>query len=142
MGAEGIRVSVMRFGMKACNNETLWTGAEGTLHVMNGIRTGAGIFATSGALFVATSLESLGSQKNENSESGFGCGGTRDVVIFDGEATLFISSASGFQKKENSDVTFIQFLSFWIPKKGELGDGFRMWRYWRCSDFRRRCDPK
>ncbi len=38
-------------------------GAEGTLHVMNGIGTGAGIFAISGALFVATSLVSLGSRK-------------------------------------------------------------------------------
>ncbi len=63
-------------------------------------------FATSGAFFVATSFDSSGSQKKENSESGFGCRDAIDAVIFDRDATSLVSSASGFQKKERSETGF------------------------------------
>ncbi len=61
MGADVIRASVMRFGMKACTNKTLWTGAEVTLHVMIGFGTGVDSFVTVDVLFEATSFDSSAS---------------------------------------------------------------------------------
>ncbi len=55
-----------------------------------------------------TSFDSSGSQKKENSEEGFGCGDTGDVVNFDRDATSFFSSASGLQKKDRSEMSFIR----------------------------------
>ncbi len=97
----------MRFGVKAFIEETRWTGAVRTLHEMIGFGTGAVNFSTSGAVFVATSFVSSGSQKKENSDSSFGRGDDGDALIFIGEATLFMSSVSGFQKKDSSVMGFI-----------------------------------
>ncbi len=80
---------------------------EGTLHVMIGIRMGAVNFATSGALFVATSFASLGVQEKEYSEDGVECRDVIDVEILEGEATLFMSSVSGIQNKERSEMGFV-----------------------------------
>ncbi len=97
-------------------------GADGILHVMIGFGTSAGIFATSGAFFVATSLDSSDSQKKEYSEVGFGCRDTGDVVIFDGEATSFISSSSGFQKKtDRKRLSFFPQLLNSKKKRSETG---------------------
>ncbi len=76
-------------------------GVIGTLHVMIGIGTGAVNIATSGALFVATSFVSSGSQKKENSDS---------ESIFEGwdEVIPFVCSASGSQKKEYSVMCFVR----------------------------------
>ncbi len=74
--------------------------------MMIGFGIGAENFSILGALFVATLLESSDSQKKVNSGSSFRCGDVRDVVTFDGEATSFMSSASGFQKNENSQTGF------------------------------------
>ncbi len=97
----------MNIGVMAHTGMTCWIGGEGTVHVMIRIRTGAENFATSGALFVATSFASLGVQKKVYSEDGVGCRDVIDVEILEGEATLFMSSVSGIQKK------------------GEIRDGFR-----------------
>ncbi len=72
-------------------------GGKGTLIVMIGFGISAKNFATSGALFVATSFISSGCQKKVNSDSQFGSGE---------EVISFISSASGSQKKENSEMGF------------------------------------
>ncbi len=88
-------------------------GGEGTLHVMIGIGTGAENFATSGALFVASSFASSGVQKKERSDSVFESGDVNDVVIFDGKAFSFVSSASGIQKKDRSEMGFV---------RGDTGD--------------------
>ncbi len=103
MGGERIRVSVMSIGAKACIEETCCTEGEGTLHMMIGFGFSVVNFAISGAFFVAISFTSLDSQKKVNSEIDFGC---RDAVILDGEVTLFMSSASGFQKKDRSVMGF------------------------------------
>ncbi len=55
---------------------------------MIGMGIGAVNFSISGALFVATSFDSLGSQKKENLEdSDLGCEDAGDVVTFDGDVT-------------------------------------------------------
>ncbi len=88
--------------MKAFIGMTCWIADEGTVHVMIGIGMGAENFATGGSFFAATSLVSLDSQKKENSEdSDFGCRDIRDEVI------SFTSSASGSQKKERSETSFV-----------------------------------
>ncbi len=94
--------------MNAHTRVTCRIGTVGTLYVMIGFGIGAENFAISGAFLIATSFISSDSQKKENSETGFGCGDAGDAVILDGEATSFMSSASGFQKK------------------GQIRDGFRM----------------
>ncbi len=80
MGSEGIRVSAMNIGVKAHTGVTCWMGTIGTLHVMIGFGISAENFLTGGALFVATSFDSSGSQKKENLEDGFGCRDVGDVV--------------------------------------------------------------
>ncbi len=74
MGGEGIRVSVMRFGMMVSIVETLWMGGEGTLIMMIGSGFSVVNFATGGSFSVVTSFDSSasGSQKNESSETCFG----------------------------------------------------------------------
>ncbi len=107
-GDDVTQVSVMRLGMKARTEETCWAGGEGTLNVMIGFGIGAENFATWGALFVATSFDSSGSQKEKYSEdSSFGSGDVGDVVTFDREVTSFVSSALEFQKKERLEMSFI-----------------------------------
>ncbi len=103
---EVTRVSMMRFGVTTCTDETCWIGTVGTLQVMIGIGMGAANFAISGAFFIATSSASLDSQKKVNSDFGFGCD-TDEVETFDGEAFSFDSSASGFQKNESSETSFV-----------------------------------
>ncbi len=97
----------MGFGMKACTGMTCWIGGIGTLIMMIGFGFSVVNFST-GALFVATSLVSLGSQKKDNSDSGFRCRDADEVETFDGEAFSFESSASGFQKKESSEMGFVR----------------------------------
>ncbi len=70
-GGEGIRASVMRFEVTACSVVTLWTGGEGILYMMIFFGIGVVNLATSGALFVVTSLVFSGSQKKVNSGSRF-----------------------------------------------------------------------
>ncbi len=77
------------------------------MHVMIGFGFGVENFSISGVLFVVTSFASLGSQKKENSETGFRSEDVGDVVIFIGEASWFESLASEFQKKERSEMDFI-----------------------------------
>ncbi len=70
--------------------------------------TGAENFVTSGALFVVTSLVSSGSQKKVYSEdSDFGSRDVGDVVTFIEEAISSVSSASGFQKNDRSEIDFV-----------------------------------
>ncbi len=88
-------------------------GGEGILYVTIGIGMGAVNFVTSGALFVATSLASSDSQKKDNSNSGFRCRDADEVETFDGEAFSFIFSASGFQKDDRSEMSFV---------RGDTGD--------------------
>ncbi len=107
MGGEAIRTSVMRFVVKVCIEETLWTGGEGILYVMIGIGTGAMNFSTGGSFFAVTSFVSSGSQKKVYSEDRFGSGDVREVVTFDRKAISFDSSASGFQMKESSEMSFV-----------------------------------
>ncbi len=102
MGDEGIRTSVMKFGAKACTGMTRWMGGEGILYVMIFFGTSAENFSTSVALFVVTSLASLGVQKKVSSESDFGCRDVKDEVI------SFVSSASESQKKEISETGFMR----------------------------------
>ncbi len=68
--------------------------------MMIGIGTGAVNIATSGALFIATSFVSSGSQKKENSDSDFGSDDVGEAVI------SFVSSASESHKKERPDSGF------------------------------------
>ncbi len=82
-------------------------GGDGTLNVTIGIGMGAVNFAIGGSFFVASSFISSGDQKKEYSGSVFGSRDVDDVEILDGEATLFISSASGFQKKDRSETDFV-----------------------------------
>ncbi len=65
-------------------------------------------FATGGSFFVASSFISSGDQKKEYSGSVFGSGDVDDVEILDGEATLFMSSTSEFQKKDRSETDFMR----------------------------------
>ncbi len=125
MGGDVIRVSVMQFGVMTCTDETCWIGTVGTLQVMIGIGTGAESFAILGAFFVVTSSVSLDSQKKENSEDDVVCGG---VETFEGEATLFMSLTSGFQKKDSSEMSFV---------RGDTGEettflGGAIQRVWTC----------
>ncbi len=65
-------------------------------------------FATGGSFFVATSFVSPGSQKKVYLEdSDFRCRDVEDAVNFIGEVTSFVSLASGFQKKESSEMGFV-----------------------------------
>ncbi len=64
-------------------------------------------FATEGSFFIATSFVSSGSQKKVYSEVDFGCRDDGDEVTFVREAISFDSSASEFQKKESSEMSFI-----------------------------------
>ncbi len=75
--------------------------------MMIGFGFSAENFLTLGALFVATSFVSSGSQKKENSDSSFRSGDVGEVVTFDGDAISFVSSASGFQKKDRSVMDFV-----------------------------------
>ncbi len=113
MGGEGIHASLMRFGVKACIDETFWTEGEGTLHVMICFRISGENFSISGTFFIATSLVSSGSQKKDTSDSGFRGRDADEVETFDGEAFSFMSSVSGFQKKESSETGFV---------RGDTGD--------------------
>ncbi len=97
----------MRFIVKACIEETLWTGGEGILYVMIFFGIGEVNFSTEDALFVATSLASSDSQKKVNLDSEFRCRDADDVETFEGEASSFMSSTSGFQKKNRSEMGFI-----------------------------------
>ncbi len=106
IGGNEIRPSEMRFGAKACTVEMCWIRGVGTSHVMIGMGTGAVNFSTSGALFVATSFISSGSQKKENSDFGFRCD-ANEVETFDGEAFSLESSASGFQKNKRLETAFV-----------------------------------
>ncbi len=106
-GGEGIRTSVMGFGARTHTGMTHWIGGEGTVHVMIGIGTGAENFATGGSFFVATSSDSSGVQKKVYSETRFGIGDVDDVETFEGEATSFVSLASGSQKKDRSEMDFM-----------------------------------
>ncbi len=67
-------------------------------------------FSISGTFFIATSFDSstLGSQKKENSDFGFGCGDVGDVVIFIEEVISYVFSALGIQKKERSEMSFVR----------------------------------
>ncbi len=99
VGVAGFHVVTIGEGEIEVNEATFWIGDEGTVYVMIGIGMGAANFAISGAFFVVISSVFLGSQKKVNSESDFGCG---DEVI------SFISSASGFQKKDRSETDFVR----------------------------------
>ncbi len=49
-----------------------------------------------------------GVQKKESSETRFGgTGNVGEVGTLEGEATLFMSSASGIQKKDRSEMSFV-----------------------------------
>ncbi len=106
MGGDEIRTSEMMFGMVACTDETFWTGAVGTLQETIGFGMGTENFATSGALFVATSFTSSGTQKKENSETRFRIGDVDDVGALERGAS-YVFSASGFQKNERSETAFV-----------------------------------
>ncbi len=56
---------------------------------------------------VATSFVSSGIQKKVSSGSVFESGEVDDVVTFIGEAMSYVSSVSGFQKKERSVMGFV-----------------------------------
>ncbi len=73
--------------MKGRTRETPWIGTMGT--GASEIRCGTDVdsFVTVDALFEATSLISLGFQKNENSEMTFLCEDTGDEVTFARGAT-------------------------------------------------------
>ncbi len=77
------------------------------MHMMIRIGTGAVNFSTEGVFFVATSFTSSDSQKKVNSDSEFRCGDVGVAVTFFGEVTSFVSSTSGFQKKERSVMGFV-----------------------------------
>ncbi len=124
MGSEGIQVSAMSIRVRASIVETRWIGTVETCEMEIRCGTGAVNSATSGALFVATSFDSSGSQKKEYSDSDFGCRDVGDVVTFIGDATSLVSLASEFQKKDRSEM------------------GFVMWRHRRCDEFRKRGDLK
>ncbi len=79
--------------------ETFWIGTVGSLHMTIGFGTGAENFTNSGAFFDSISFVSLDSQKKDNLDDWFGNG---DEVI------SFISSASGSQRKERSEMSFVQ----------------------------------
>ncbi len=112
MGDDGIRASVIWFEVKANIVETFWMGGEGTLIMMIGFGTSEVNFVTEGSFFVVSSLASSDSQKKVNSDFSFGCDAD-EVETFDGEAFSFESSASGFQKKERSETSFV---------RGDTGD--------------------
>ncbi len=101
MGGEGIRDSMMRFGM------TCRIGGDAIRETMICFGTSAENFAISSALFIAISFISSGCQKKVYSDSVFGSGDVDDVVTFDGVATSFIFSASGIQKKDRSEMDFV-----------------------------------
>ncbi len=65
-------------------------------------------FVTEGSFFVVTSFVSSGSQKKVYSEVDFGCRHVEDAVIFDEEMTWFVFLASGFQRKDRSETSFIR----------------------------------
>ncbi len=76
-GDDVIRVSEMWFGMTVHTGITCWTGSNAIGVSMIFFRIGVENFSISGALFVATSFTSSGSQKKESLDFGFSCG---DVV--------------------------------------------------------------
>ncbi len=80
-------------------------GGDGTLIMTIGFGFSAANFLTGGVFLVATSFDSSGSQKKDNSNSDFRC--TDKVETFDGEAISFDSSASGIQKKDRSGMGFV-----------------------------------
>ncbi len=65
-------------------------------------------FSNSGAFFVAISFVSSDSQKKVYSDSVFRCEDADDVETFEGEATSFVFSASGIQKKDSSVMDFVR----------------------------------
>ncbi len=93
--------------MTTCTVEMCWIGDVGTSHVMIEMGFSVVNFSISGMFFVATSFASSDSQKKDNPDSGFRCRDADEVETFDGEAFSFESSASGFQKKENSVMCFV-----------------------------------
>ncbi len=64
-------------------------------------------FGISGTFFVATSFASSGVQKKVYSEMRFRIRDVDDVETFEGEATSFVSSTSGFQKKDSSEMGLV-----------------------------------
>ncbi len=105
MGGDEIRDSEMNIGVMAHTGETCWTEGDAiqVLMILSDVKeqeiTSIG---TLSAWFC-----SLGTQKKESSETRFGIGDVDDVGTLEGEATLFVSSTSGFQKKVRSVMDFV-----------------------------------
>ncbi len=81
--------------------------AVGTLQMMIGFGFSEVNFSTGGVFFMANSFISSGSQKKDTSDSGFRGRDADEVETFDGEAFSFVSSASGFQKNDRSEMSFV-----------------------------------